>query len=54
MKAVILAGGLGTRISEETHLKSKPMVEIGGKPILLRIMTLIIGLGRIQPLAFRS
>ena len=31
MKAVILAGGLGTRISEETHLKPKPMVEIGGK-----------------------
>ena len=34
MKAVILAGGLGTRISEETHLKPKPMIEIGGKPIL--------------------
>ena len=33
MKAVILAGGLGTRLSEETHLKPKPMVEIGGKPI---------------------
>ena len=32
LKAVILAGGLGTRISEETHLKPKPMVEIGGKP----------------------
>ena len=32
MKAVILAGGLGTRISEETHLKPKPMIEIGGKP----------------------
>ena len=31
MKAVILAGGLGTRISEETHLRPKPMVEIGGK-----------------------
>ena len=31
MKAVILAGGLGTRISEETHLKPKPMIEIGGK-----------------------
>ena len=38
MKAVILAGGLGTRISEETHLKPKPMVEIGGKPILWHIM----------------
>ncbi len=34
MKAVILAGGLGTRISEESHLKPKPMIEIGGKPIL--------------------
>jgi glucose-1-phosphate cytidylyltransferase len=38
MKAVILAGGLGTRISEETHVKPKPMVEIGGKPILWHIM----------------
>lgn len=38
MKAVILAGGLGTRISEETHLKPKPMVEIGGKPVLWHIM----------------
>jgi len=38
MKAVILAGGFGTRISEETHLKPKPMVEIGGKPILWHIM----------------
>ena len=38
MKTVILAGGLGTRISEETHLKPKPMVEIGGKPILWHIM----------------
>ena len=38
MKAVILAGGLGTRISEETSLKPKPMVEIGGKPILWHIM----------------
>ena len=38
MKAVILAGGLGTRISEETHLKPKPMVEIGGRPILWHIM----------------
>lgn len=40
MKAVILAGGLGTRISEETHLKPKPMVEIGGKPILWHILKL--------------
>ncbi len=38
MKAVILAGGLGTRISEETSIKPKPMVEIGGKPILWHIM----------------
>jgi len=38
MKAVILAGGLGTRISEETTIKPKPMVEIGGKPILWHIM----------------
>lgn len=38
MKAVILAGGLGTRISEETLLKPKPMIEIGGKPILWHIM----------------
>jgi glucose-1-phosphate cytidylyltransferase len=37
-KAVILAGGLGTRISEETHLKPKPMIEIGGKPILWHVM----------------
>ena len=40
MKAVILAGGLGTRISEETHLKPKPMVEIGGRPMLWHIMKL--------------
>jgi glucose-1-phosphate cytidylyltransferase len=38
LKAIILAGGLGTRISEETHLKPKPMIEIGGKPILWHIM----------------
>lgn len=38
MQAVILAGGLGTRISEETDLKPKPMVEVGGKPILWHIM----------------
>jgi len=38
MKAVILAGGLGSRISEETHLKPKPMIEIGGMPILWHIM----------------
>lgn len=38
MKVVILAGGLGTRISEETHLRPKPMIEIGGRPILWHIM----------------
>jgi len=38
MKVLLLAGGLGTRISEETHLKPKPMIEIGGKPILWHIM----------------
>jgi glucose-1-phosphate cytidylyltransferase len=38
MKAVILAGGLGTRISEESHLKPKPMIEIGGKPILWHVL----------------
>jgi glucose-1-phosphate cytidylyltransferase len=40
MKTVILAGGLGTRISEESHLRPKPMIEIGGRPILWHIMTL--------------
>ncbi|MEM7643584.1 MAG: glucose-1-phosphate cytidylyltransferase [Pseudomonadota bacterium] len=38
MKVVILAGGLGTRISEESHLRPKPMIEIGGKPILWHVM----------------
>lgn len=38
MKAFILAGGLGTRLSEETHLRPKPMVEVGGKPILWHVM----------------
>jgi len=38
LKAVLLAGGLGTRISEETNVKPKPMIEIGGKPILWHIM----------------
>ena len=40
MKAVILAGGLGTRISEETHLRPKPMVKVGGRPILWHILKL--------------
>jgi glucose-1-phosphate cytidylyltransferase len=40
MKAVILAGGLGSRISEESHLRPKPMIEIGGKPMLWHIMKL--------------
>ena len=38
MKVLLLAGGFGTRLSEETDLKPKPMVEIGGKPILWHIM----------------
>jgi glucose-1-phosphate cytidylyltransferase len=45
MKAVILAGGLGTRISEETHLRPKPMVEIGGYPILWHIMKIYSSYG---------
>ncbi len=45
MKAVILAGGLGTRLSEETDIKPKPMVEIGGKPILWHIMKIYSSYG---------
>ena len=45
MKAVILAGGLGTRLSEETHLRPKPMVEIGGHPILWHIMKIFANHG---------
>ncbi len=45
MKAVLLAGGLGTRISEETHLKPKPMVEIGGRPILWHILKMYSAAG---------
>ena len=42
MKAVILAGGYGTRISERSHLIPKPMIEIGGKPILWHIMKIYL------------
>ena len=45
MKAVILAGGLGTRISEETIMRPKPMIEIGGKPILWHIMKIYSAFG---------
>ncbi len=45
MKAVILAGGFGTRISEESHLRPKPMIEIGGKPILWHIMKIYSAYG---------
>jgi glucose-1-phosphate cytidylyltransferase len=45
MKAVLLAGGLGTRISEESHLKPKPMIEIGGKPIIWHIMKIYSSYG---------
>jgi glucose-1-phosphate cytidylyltransferase len=45
MKVLILAGGLGSRLSEETTLKSKPMVEIGGKPILWHIMKIYSSYG---------
>lgn len=45
MKAVILAGGLGSRISEETNLKPKPMIEIGGKPIIWHIMKMYSNYG---------
>jgi len=45
MKAVILAGGLGTRLSEETHLRPKPMVEVGGRPILWHILKIYSAFG---------
>jgi len=45
MKLIILAGGLGTRISEESHLRPKPMIEIGGKPILWHIMKIYSSFG---------
>jgi len=45
MKAVILAGGFGTRLAEETHLRPKPMIEIGGKPILWHILKIYSSFG---------
>ena len=45
MKAVILAGGMGTRISEESHLRPKPMIEIGGRPLLWHIMNIFTAHG---------
>ena len=45
MKAVILAGGMGTRISEESHLRPKPMIEIGGLPILWHVMNIYKAIG---------
>ena len=45
MKVVILAGGFGTRISEESHLMPKPMIEIGGRPILWHIMKIYSSFG---------
>lgn len=45
MKVVILAGGMGTRISEESHLRPKPMIEIGGRPILWHIMKIYAAYG---------
>src|SRR3712207_8823704 len=45
MKAVILAGGMGTRLAEETSVRPKPMVEIGGRPILWHIMKIYSSYG---------
>ena len=45
MKVLILAGGYGTRLSEETDIKPKPMIEIGGKPILWHIMKMYSNYG---------
>ena len=45
MKAVILAGGLGTRLAEETNIKPKPLVQIGEKPILWHIMKIYLAHG---------
>ena len=52
MKVLILAGGLGSRLSEETTLKPKPMVEIGGKPILWHIMKIYSHYGLMNSLFF--
>jgi glucose-1-phosphate cytidylyltransferase len=49
MKVVILAGGLGSRISEESSLRPKPMIEIGGRPILWHIMKIYLIIGDPQP-----
>lgn len=48
MKVVLFAGGMGTRISEESHLKPKPMIEIGGKPILWHIMKIYASYGHTE------
>jgi glucose-1-phosphate cytidylyltransferase len=48
MKIVILAGGFGSRLSEETHLKPKPMIEIGGRPILWHIMKIYAAAGHTE------
>jgi glucose-1-phosphate cytidylyltransferase len=45
MKLVLLAGGLGTRLAEETSVRPKPMVEVGGKPILWHIMKIYLAHG---------
>ena len=52
MKVVILCGGLGTRLREETEFRPKPMVEVGGRPILWHIMKIYAhyGLPRVRPL----
>lgn len=54
MKAVILAGGLGTRLTEETIVRPKPMVEIGGKPILWHIMKIYSAHGLTNFISDRS
>ena len=51
MKAVILAGGMGTRLSEETGTRPKPMVEIGGRPILWHILKMYSHMGSTNSLS---